>query len=107
MSERNEIAAENEYQNLVLLRGRVSKSPVSRILPSGDEVVEFRLIIDRTAAKSKANSRTDFDLIDLVIDQIVEDLETGDLTALVELLGFVDTNKLTGYLSDGNGKQPY
>lgn len=47
------------------------------------------------------------DLIDLVIDQIVEDLETGDLTALFELLGFVDTDKLTGYLSDGNGKQPY
>ena len=47
------------------------------------------------------------DLIDLVIDQIVEDLKTGDLTALVELLGFVDTNKLTGYLSDGNGKKPY
>ena len=47
------------------------------------------------------------DLIDLVIDQIVEDLESGDLTALVELLGFIDTNKLTRYLSEGNGKQPY
>ena len=47
------------------------------------------------------------DLIDLVVDQIVEDLETGDLTALVELLGFVDTDRLTRYLSDGNGKQPY
>ena len=47
------------------------------------------------------------DLIDLVIDQIVEDLETGDLTALVELLGFIDDDKLVGYLSDGNGKKPY
>ena len=46
-------------------------------------------------------------LIDLVIDQIVEDLETGDLTALVELLGFIDTDRLTRYLSEGNGKQPY
>ena len=51
--------------------------------------------------------KNDLTLIDLVIDQIVEDLETGDLTALVELLGFVDINKLVGYLSDGNGKQPY
>ena len=47
------------------------------------------------------------DLIDLVIDQIVEDLESGDLTALFELLGFVDTDRLTRYLSEGNGKQPY
>ena len=47
------------------------------------------------------------DLIDLVIDQILEDLETGDLTALIELLGFIDDDKLVGYLSDGNGKQPY
>ena len=47
------------------------------------------------------------DLIDLVIDQIVEDLETGDLTALFELLGFIDDDKLVGYLSDGNGKKPY
>ena len=46
-------------------------------------------------------------LIGLVIDQIVEDLQENDLRPLVELLGFVDEDKLIRFLSDGNGKQPY
>lgn len=33
--------------NEVILRGRVSGEPVERELPSGDRVVEFRLVIDR------------------------------------------------------------
>ena len=39
---------EEDYSlNDVLLRGRVSQEAVERELPSGDKVVEFRLIITR------------------------------------------------------------
>jgi single-strand DNA-binding protein len=33
--------------NDVLLRGRISKKAVEKVLPSGDKVVEFRLIVSR------------------------------------------------------------
>lgn len=33
--------------NDVMLRGRVSDTAIERILPSGDKVVEFRLIVSR------------------------------------------------------------
>jgi hypothetical protein len=39
-------------------------------------------------------------LIELVIDQIAEDLEGGDLTALEELLAKVPVKYLTGFLSE-------
>jgi single-strand DNA-binding protein len=35
------------YKNKVELTGRVSGVPSEKILPSGDVIVEFRLIIDR------------------------------------------------------------
>jgi len=39
---------EEDYSlNDVLLRGRVSREAVEKQLPSGDKVVEFRLIISR------------------------------------------------------------
>jgi single-strand DNA-binding protein len=39
---------EEDYSlNDVLLRGRVSKQAIEKELPSGDKVVEFRLIISR------------------------------------------------------------
>jgi len=39
---------EEDYSlNDVLLRGRVSKVAIERQLPSGDKVVEFRLIVSR------------------------------------------------------------
>ena len=39
---------EEDYSlNDVLLRGRVSKQAVEKELPSGDKVVEFRLIVSR------------------------------------------------------------
>lgn len=42
------IAIEEDFSlNDVLLRGRVSKEAVEKELPSGDKVVEFRLIISR------------------------------------------------------------
>jgi len=39
-------------------------------------------------------------LVDRVLDQIVQDVNTGDLTAIEELLKTVDTAILVGYLPD-------
>lgn len=42
------VAIEDDYSlNDVLLRGRVSNEAVEKELPSGDKVVEFRLIVTR------------------------------------------------------------
>jgi hypothetical protein len=43
-------------------------------------------------------------LIELVINQIKEDLEGGDLTALEEMLAKVPVKYLTGFLSEVEGK---
>ena len=40
------------------------------------------------------------DLVDLVMEQIRIDIETGDLTALEELLGHVPEDILKGFLSE-------
>jgi single-strand DNA-binding protein len=46
--------------NLVRLRGRVSADPLARILPSGDEVVSFRLVGPRSAtARRRSKQRVD------------------------------------------------
>lgn len=43
-----DVAIEEDYSlNDVLLRGRVSQEAIEKELPSGDKVVEFRLIITR------------------------------------------------------------
>lgn len=50
MSKRDESAAqvnEDDSLNEVLLRGRVSGQPGEKELPSGDRVVEFRLVVPR------------------------------------------------------------
>ena len=39
-----------DSHNQVTLVGRVSAAPESRVLPSGDEVVSFRIIVSRNAA---------------------------------------------------------
>jgi len=41
-------AAEDYSVNEVLLRGRVSGNPTEKELPSGDHVVEFRIVINRS-----------------------------------------------------------
>jgi len=40
-------------------------------------------------------------VIDLVLDQILTDLEGGDLTAIEELLTFVPLENLIGFLPEG------
>ena len=49
-----------EHRNEVRVIGRLSAPAVSRQLPSGDEIMVWRLIVDRTPTKSKRN----FDLIE-------------------------------------------
>ena len=49
MSKKSDVSEEIDYSlNDCLLRGRVSAEAVEKELPSGDRVVEFRLIITRT-----------------------------------------------------------
>jgi len=48
-----EEADEFEPCNEVLLVGRVSAPAVSRELPSGDKVVEFRVVVERSISRSK------------------------------------------------------
>ncbi len=48
----------NDSVNEVLLRGRVSGKPVEKELPSGDRVVEFRIVVPR-------NTREGVDTLDI------------------------------------------
>lgn len=52
-----------DTHNHVTLAGRVSASPEAHILPSGDEVVSFRLIVPRSAA-ARRRSKQPVDTID-------------------------------------------
>ena len=49
--------------NQVLLRGRLADVAEQRILPSGDEIVSFRLIVDRSAT-ARRRSRQLVDTFD-------------------------------------------
>jgi len=40
-------------------------------------------------------------LIEKVLNQIVSDVESGDLTSIEELLKFVPVDKLKGFLPEG------
>ena len=51
---------DHQSVNLVRLSGRVSATPEARMLPSGDEVVSFRLIVPRSAtARRRSKQRVD------------------------------------------------
>jgi single-strand DNA-binding protein len=43
--------------NKVHLIGRVSAAPESRVLPSGDEIVSFRLVVRRSAAARRRSKQ--------------------------------------------------
>lgn len=51
-----------EQCNEVTLRGRVSSAATERILPSGDKVVEFRVVVDRGNPRS---SKREVDTLDI------------------------------------------
>jgi single-strand DNA-binding protein len=48
-----------EVDNVVFLRGRLAALPVARELPSGDEVLTFRLTVDRPTDDADPRSRVD------------------------------------------------
>lgn len=68
--------------NAVHLSGRVSAAPEARILPSGDEVVSFRLVVPRSAAARRRSKQ----LVDTIecsawtarLRRVVRRLEAGD-----------------------------
>ncbi|USQ77931.1 single-stranded DNA-binding protein [Ornithinimicrobium cryptoxanthini] len=47
-------APEIETRNTVHLVGRVSWGPESRVMPSGDEVVQLRVVVPRPRARSRS-----------------------------------------------------
>jgi hypothetical protein len=54
------------------------------------------------ATKIKRRSEMNQELIDQVIEQIKEDVESQDMTAIEGLLRFVPSEYLLGYLSEVN-----
>jgi single-strand DNA-binding protein len=53
---------EYEPRNEVFLLGRVSSAPVEKILPSGDTVVEFRIVVTRSQPRS---TKKEIDTLDI------------------------------------------
>ena len=51
-------------RNEVLLEGRVSNQPQERVLPSGDVVVEFRIVVDRLQGRGK---KREVDTLDIAV----------------------------------------
>jgi single-strand DNA-binding protein len=45
---------ETESRNEVLLLGRLSAQPVERVMPSGDVLVTFRVVVDRPPSRRAA-----------------------------------------------------
>ena len=72
--------------NTVRLSGRVSAAPDARLLPSGDEVVSFRLVVQRSpAARRRSKQRVDtFECAAWTarLRRIVRRLEAGDLVTV-------------------------
>src|SRR6478609_4471430 len=58
MSPRSSAAEENplRHRNEVVLLGRLAAPPEERVLPSGDEIVTFRVVVER-AARQRVDGR--------------------------------------------------
>lgn len=67
--------------------------------PSGTKADVTRSIKKRIREWLENTDKPD-QIINDVIEQMKADIAEGDLTAIEELLGFVDTDKLKGYLSE-------
>ncbi len=82
--------AHEQGVNAVRLSGRVSAAPEARMLPSGDEVVSFRLVVPRSpAARRRSKQR---------VDTIECSAWTARLRRSVRRLAAGDTVTVTGEL---------
>ncbi len=66
MKKTEEMKDQFEYLNEVLLIGRLSGVPVEKDLPSGDKVVEFRVVVGRLGS-AKVKSKVSVDTIDIAV----------------------------------------
>ena len=66
MSQSPETSVPPPDTNEVRLSGRVSSPPASRVLPSGDEIVTFRLVV-RRSARARRRSRQTVDSIECTV----------------------------------------
>lgn len=57
-------SADTSAVNEVRLRGRLGAPPEERVLPSGDAVVSFRVVVDRPARPSASGSAARVDTLD-------------------------------------------
>jgi single-strand DNA-binding protein len=80
-----ETVSYSEHTNRVQLIGRLSAEPNSRVLPSGDRAVMWRLVVRRPPAPRRASGRTGpvVDTIDCVawavgVQRRVERWQVGD-----------------------------
>ena len=76
--------------NAVRLSGRVSAAPEARMLPSGDEVVSFRLVVPRSAAALRRSKQR--------VDTIECSAWTARLRRSVRRLAAGDEVTVTGEL---------
>jgi single-strand DNA-binding protein len=53
----DETPAPPAHKNAVQLTGRISADPETRVLPSGDELVSFRLVVRRDAAARRRSKQ--------------------------------------------------
>jgi single-strand DNA-binding protein len=79
-------APSDQSVNTVRLSGRVSAAPLARLLPSGDEVVSFRLVVPRSAA-ARRRSKQRVDTFECSawtarLRRAVRRLEAGDLVTV-------------------------
>ncbi|GAA2150143.1 hypothetical protein GCM10009844_30720 [Nocardioides koreensis] len=65
VSKKKESAGRDEAVNEVRLVGRISQSPEERVLPSGDVLWTFRVVVPRTAVR--AGSRQVVDALDCAV----------------------------------------
>jgi single-strand DNA-binding protein len=52
-------SVDESADNAVFLRGRLAADPLTRELPSGDEILTFRLTVDRPSDDAESRSRVD------------------------------------------------
>jgi len=92
--------------NVAMLCGKVIRAPETRVLPSGDEVIEFRISIPRAAA---GRGRATAGVVDwfncaawtATTRRVVERWQVGDI---VELTGSLRTRH---YVVGGSGRTAF